>query len=108
MFFHIFLPGAKSVISQTFLTLYLLINCPPFAAGGNSKKRDLFEVLESVPMTPTGTTTFRQLDEPPDLNRGAAGVETIDMDGQDKDKQDDRLDEEMSKLLIVINSSYYC
>ena len=43
-------------------------------------------------MTPTGTTGFRQLDEPPDLNGGAAGVETIDMDGQDK---------EMSKLLIV-------
>ena len=67
-------------------------------------------MLESVPMTPTGTTGFRQLDEPPDLNGGAAGVETTDVDGKDeaKDKQDDRLDEEMSKLLIVINGSYYC
>ena len=72
--------------------------------GGNSKKkRDLFEVLESVPMTPTGTTGFRQLDEPPDLNGGAAGVEKTNVDDPD---EDNHLDEEMSKLLVVIIASY--
>ena len=77
--------------------------------GGNSKKKgDLFETFESVPKNPTGTTTYRYLDKSLDFYEGAFGIETTNVDGQDeaKDKQDDRLDEEMSKLLVVIIASY--
>ncbi|XP_019860105.1 PREDICTED: netrin receptor DCC-like, partial [Amphimedon queenslandica] len=69
-----------------------------FNISGKSKKKDLFELLESNPLTPTNTTSFRQLDDGPDANGASAPVVT-GADGQEdddvKEKPDDRLDEEM-------------
>ena len=92
-----------SPFSSSFFSKGKRLGKLPSFGGNSKKKRDLFEVLESVPMTPTGTTGFRQLDEPPDLNGGAAGVEKTNVDDPD---EDNHLDEEMSKLLVVIIASY--
>uniref|UniRef100_A0A1X7T273 Uncharacterized protein n=1 Tax=Amphimedon queenslandica TaxID=400682 RepID=A0A1X7T273_AMPQE len=75
-----------------------------FTVGGKPKKKDLFELLESNPLTPTATSSFRQLDDGPDANGASAPVVT-GADGQEdddvKEKPDDRLDEEMSMSYII-------